>query len=275
MASQVSSRCSSAVLAASPASFQPSNAAIITGSTSVGTSSADPASATGLGSRVGHRSSLRRDGAGGTGAPAVTSVSARRPPRRDHATSGRRFLTPSRNGSWSPTARWAPCSRRGERGDLVLDDFAASRAATRSSTSPARTWSPASTRLLPAGATPWRPTRSARTCPTSPSTGSPNGSASSPRRAPGSPGRSPTRSHRRPAAVGARLGRARHEAAHAGARDYARLRDAYTEAARGCSPAAPTRCWSRPARTCCRPRPRSSGQRAMAAGAGGCRSSCT
>ena len=69
-----------------------------------------------------------------------------------------------------------------------------SRAATRSSTTPARTWSPASTApTSPPARTRWRPTRSGRTCPTSPTTTSRTGSASWPRRAPGSPARSPTR----------------------------------------------------------------------------------
>ena len=111
----------------------------------------------------------------------------------------------------------------------------ASRAATRSSTTPARTSSPTSTApTSPRARTPWRPTPSARTCPTSPTTTSRTGSGSSPRRGRGSPGRSPTRCRGpdRPRFVlgsvgpGTKLPTLGHES-------YARLRDAYTECGRG------------------------------------------
>ena len=63
----------------------------------------------------------------------------------------------------------------------------------------------------------------------------------------------------RPATLGARLDRPGHQAAHARPRAVTRRCATPTRRRpRACSPAAPTRCSSRPARTCCRPRRRSS-----------------
>ena len=93
------------------------------------------------------------------------------------------------------------------------------------------------------------------------STGSPTGSTSCRRRRPASPGRPPTTGrHAGPAALGARLDRPGHQAAHPRPRRVRRAARHLPAQRRGpARAAAPTRSSSRPARTCCRPRRRSSG----------------
>ena len=86
---------------------------------------------------------------------------------------------------------WAPCCRPRI---CTLDDSPGWRDVTRSSTSTAPTCCAISTaRISRRARTRSRPTRSAATCPTSPTTTSRTGSASCRRRAPGSRARSPTR----------------------------------------------------------------------------------
>ena len=87
--------------------------------------------------------------------------------------------------SWSPTARWAPCSRRRT---PPWTTSSSSKAATRSSTSPAPTSCARSTRRTSRSAsTASRPTPSAPTTPPSASTTSPSASTSCPSPAPGRP----------------------------------------------------------------------------------------
>ena len=140
----------------------------------------------------------------------------------------------------------------GERGDLVLDDFAGLEGCNEilNDTRPdvvAGSTGPTSPRVP----TPWRPTRSGRTCPTSRTTTSPTGSPA------GREGRAarPAGCRRvpcRPAAVRARLDRTRDQAPDAGPRDVSPAARRYTEAR-------PARRRVRrvrrdDARTCCRSR---------------------
>ena len=173
------------------------------------------------------------------------------------------------SASSSPTAPWARCSRPRPRPSTTSR---ASRAATRSSTSPGPTSSGRSTTPTSRSAsTASRPTPSAPTSPPSASTTSPTGSSSCPRRAPRIAREVGRRAGRTtgPAALGARLGRARAPSCRRSATSpYATLRDAYQQQSRACSPAASTRSSSRPRRTCCRPRPPIIGARRALAAAG-------
>ena len=74
--------------------------------------------------------------------------------------------------------------------------------------------------------------------------------------------------HPTAAALRDRLDRAGDQAAHAGARPYADLRDAYQQAPPACWRVGWTRSWWRRVRTCCRPRRRWSGARRAMAAAG-------
>ena len=280
LASQTSSRCSTAPLAASPASFHPSKAQSMTGSTRSGRARADPRSRSPapLAPRVARP---RRPGI----RPTYARNGVAAPPAREYAPRGspaspiglphhdaprlRPRVRPA-NGAGHPRGRRRrrhghdaagrrpdPRRLRGPRG-LQRDP----------QRHPPRRRARGPRRVLRGGRR-LRRDQHLRRQPRQPRRvrhRRPDRRAGRGRRAP-SPARSPTASRTpdRPRWVLGSVGPGT-KLPTLGHAPYADLRDAYeAQAARPASRAAPTRSSSRPRRTCCRPRPRSSGaKRAIA-----------